>query len=75
MLLRLIVIAIAIWLLVRVGRKLLNPPPPPPQPSKQTFEQVVKCAHCGLHIPQNQAINEDNRWYCSPQHRDAARRP
>jgi uncharacterized protein len=28
----------------------------------------VRCAHCGVHVPQSQALSQDQRWYCSQAH-------
>ena len=34
-------------------------------------ETMVQCAHCGLHIPEKQAVRASGHTYCSPEHRDA----
>jgi len=42
-------------------------------PSAQTYspaENMVRCAHCGLHVPQGQALHHTNRHYCCAAHRD-----
>jgi len=36
-------------------------------------EAIVPCAHCGLFVPESDAIRDDGRDYCSPAHRDADR--
>ena len=33
-------------------------------------EQMVRCAHCDLHLPQQEAINHQGNNYCSAAHRD-----
>ncbi len=30
---------------------------------------MVRCAHCGVHLPQTEAIASDAVHYCSPAHR------
>lgn len=44
----------------------LNPPKP------HTFEpevtQMVQCAHCRLHLPQDQAVRAHGQWYCGAEH-------
>ena len=35
-------------------------------------QPMVRCAHCGLHLPQNEAIDSANAVYCSQAHRDLA---
>jgi uncharacterized protein len=32
---------------------------------------MVRCAHCGLHVPANEAIAAAGRWYCGEAHRVA----
>lgn len=36
-------------------------------------ERIVPCAHCGVHFPASEAVEDGGRLYCSPAHRDAAR--
>jgi uncharacterized protein len=33
---------------------------------------MVRCAHCGLHLPENEAIQSRNAVYCSDAHRALA---
>ena len=33
---------------------------------------MVRCAHCGLHLPENEAIASRNAVYCSDAHRALA---
>ena len=33
--------------------------------------QMVRCAHCGVHLPQPEALTVGALHYCSPAHRDA----
>ncbi len=35
-------------------------------------EQMVNCAHCGLYLPQNEAIGGDGRYFCCAEHRRLA---
>jgi uncharacterized protein len=34
-------------------------------------EAMVKCAHCGVHLPRGEALAARGRHYCSLEHRDA----
>lgn len=38
---------------------------PPAAPREQA---MVRCARCGVHVPQTEALAHDNRWYCSREH-------
>ena len=33
---------------------------------------MVTCAHCGLHLPHDEAVTGTRGQYCSPAHRSAA---
>lgn len=33
------------------------------------FEQMVACAHCGLHVPESEGLQGGGRFYCSDEHR------
>lgn len=35
----------------------------------QSEEDIVKCAQCDIHVPRNEAINVDNKFFCSDEHR------
>lgn len=38
------------------------PTAPPP------MQDMVACAHCGLHLPRSEALAQGARYYCSPEH-------
>ena len=69
---RLIALAAIFWLLYRLILTLLNKARPPavrrtPPPGGDT---MVRCAQCGLHIPQGEALLQNGRFYCCEEHRD-----
>ncbi|MDP1709046.1 MAG: PP0621 family protein [Gammaproteobacteria bacterium] len=68
-LLRLIFIALVVWVLVALVRSYLRRAAAPKQP--QRIGTIVRCAKCGLHVPQGEALLKDERYYCSASHRDA----
>ncbi|MCW3147197.1 PP0621 family protein [Stutzerimonas stutzeri] len=55
-------IAVAIWLWRRMVRKPVRRKPEP------SALPMVRCAHCGVHLPQDQAVQDKERWYCSRAH-------
>jgi len=74
-LIRLIIIGLVIWLLYRAVQRMLNKPAQQEQPRRRvTSHDMVKCAHCGIHIPRNEALEHNGDFYCSPEHRDAGAR-
>jgi uncharacterized protein len=69
---RLIALAAIFWLLYRLILTLLNKASPPaarrtPPPGGNT---MVRCAQCGLHIPQGEALEREGHYYCCAEHRD-----
>jgi len=56
-------IAAAVWL----WRRLSRPTRAAPQ-QENPAHPMVRCAHCGIHVPREDALTQDNRWYCSRAH-------
>lgn len=66
-LLRLFLIAAAVWLVAFFIRRLLR------QRRDNALKQqppgdMVRCAHCGLHLPKSEALRHDDLYFCSRQH-------
>ena len=61
-----VIIAIGIW---RNNRRKVATPNTTLKKSRAP-EDMVTCAHCGLHLPASDAITSPNRQqYCSTEHR------
>jgi uncharacterized protein len=43
--------------------------PATPRSEVQDFEQMVACAHCGLHVPESEAVRGGGSVYCCDEHR------
>ena len=75
----LLLIAVVVLVLWAMRRASLPPPPPPPpprQPEPPQLEPMVRCSHCGVHLPRGEALmNPDGRAYCCAAHRSAGPRP
>jgi uncharacterized protein len=37
-------------------------------------EDMVRCAHCGVHLPKGESVQADAKYFCSAGHRDAYRK-
>ena len=66
-LLLLLVIVAAWWLAKGFRRKNAAKDAPEAAP-----EQMVNCGHCGLYLPQSEAIREGDRFFCCAEHRRLA---
>jgi uncharacterized protein len=64
-LLLLAVVVLAVWL---VRRALTRPKDAAPQPPAPSQGNLVKCAHCGTHLPLAEARAVGDRVYCSDEH-------
>jgi len=71
-LLILAIVVLAVWLW-RSGRRDISgtdrpaPPAAPPGP-----QEMVRCAHCGVHLPRSDAVAGRLGLYCSAEHRQSA---
>ncbi|MDD2916065.1 MAG: PP0621 family protein [Gallionella sp.] len=63
-LLLLIAIAVVIYLLVRSYRRNK------PRQDEKIAEDMVRCAHCGVHLPKGESIQANGDFFCSAAHRD-----
>lgn len=66
----LVIIVLAIWAYKRSRRPAQ--PPADKTPAPATPSNMVGCAHCGLHLPQEEAVTGEKGLYCSTEHRSAA---
>lgn len=64
----LIAIVVVLYLLVRSFRKS-----EPPQ-GNPVVEDMVRCAHCSVHLPKSESILAGGKFFCSAEHRDASRK-
>ncbi len=75
-LLVLAVVFVAIWLWRKARREEMRSRPPRPRnpPAVEAPQAMLRCAHCGLHMPAADAIAGPDGVYCSAAHRQAAAR-
>jgi uncharacterized protein len=64
----LIAIAVVVYLLIKSYRKNV-----PPQ-DQSVAEDMVRCAHCGVHLPKGESIQAKGHFFCGAEHRDAYRK-
>ncbi|MEJ2360626.1 MAG: PP0621 family protein [Gammaproteobacteria bacterium] len=71
-LIRLLIYIFLIWLAISFFKRLLHSPSPSHTKKKpRQIESFVACHKCGLHIPQEEAIEHEGQYYCCKAHRDA----
>jgi uncharacterized protein len=64
-LLLLIFVVLAVWWLAK-GFRRKDPARDAPEAAP---EQMVTCSHCGLYLPQSEAIAEGDKFFCCAEHR------
>ena len=57
-------IAAAVWF----WRKFKGQASTPSSPAEREAAPMVRCAHCGVHLPRDRALSLDQQWYCSQAH-------
>lgn len=72
-LLILLLVLVVIWAVKR-GRTPKPPsiPTPPTPPDALAPSEMVTCAHCGVHLPHEEAVAGQMGLYCNTEHRVAA---
>ena len=67
-----VVVAVVLWLMF--GRRRGGARTPPRDKRRGATEEMLTCAHCGVHLPRSEALIGAGRAYCSAAHRDAGPR-
>ena len=49
-------------------RQQTKAPPPARRPGQGPVESMVRCAHCGVHLPRSEAILIGGKTWCSNEH-------
>lgn len=68
---RLLILALVVWLIYRMVSRMLTKPRNGKPSTPELGTNMVRCAHCGIHLPENEAIYRDGQPYCSKEHRDS----
>ncbi len=63
----LLILALVVWWAWKKRAELPPAETPPPLP-----ERMVRCAHCGVHLPESDALVDGDRHFCNEAHRRAA---
>ena len=66
---KLLILFAVVFAVILVVRVLGKSAPRGPARRDGPPVRVVPCAHCGLHVPEGQAIRAEGRHFCSDEHR------
>lgn len=74
-LLVLVVVVVVLWLMLGRGRCPAAPGKPPSRGARPPAAPMLACAHCGVHVPQAEAVvDAAGRPFCTAAHRLAGPR-
>lgn len=68
---RILLILIALAIIVMLVKRMWLPPRTGKQPDKRLPGEMVKCGHCGVYLPEQEAVRDGDRYFCSKEHLDA----
>jgi len=66
---RLLLVAVVIFVIYLLLRSFKSKKPE--VGARSVAEDMVQCAHCGVHLPKSESIEADGRHFCTAAHRDA----
>jgi uncharacterized protein len=61
--LKLLLLLLAVWVVLTILKQRR-----PPSPKETKTGNMVRCALCGVHLPESEAIFSSGRHYCSETH-------
>ena len=70
-LIRVLLILLLLWVIWMLIRRTLTALRPPSRPEPGEGERMVRCLHCGVHVPEREAIWREERAFCSDRHQQA----
>lgn len=59
------------WRRLTAPRRQAGPRQAGPRQAGPGSEPMVRCTHCGVHLPESRALRDETRWYCGPEHLEA----
>ena len=72
----LIVLVVVVLVVLWLARSARRAPEIRKRPAQRppALEEMVRCAHCGVHLPRSEALPGRGGLYCGPAHRAEAER-
>ena len=71
-LLRIIIILFGLWLILKIIKRALGSRENHPS-TKPPIAKMAACAHCGVHLPESESIQKDEKHYCCEEHLKASK--
>jgi len=61
--------AILVYLFLKSSKRRSGPRGGAENPRERAPERMVVCAHCGVHLPESEAVRQAERFFCCDEHR------
>ena len=69
--LRLLILVGIVWLIYSFIRRAISTSQPTQEkPNIPPATIMQQCTHCGVHVPQHEAITSEGLFFCSTAHKD-----
>ncbi|MES9868512.1 MAG: PP0621 family protein [Sedimenticola sp.] len=73
--LRFLLVILGVWIVYLFARRYLTGKSDKGTKTTRPVEKMVRCEHCGTHIPESEAVSREGKNYCCPEHADKDQRP
>jgi len=60
-------LVLACWILRRFGKAISRDDE---SAAPTGGEDMVRCSHCGVHLPRSESITEGGKFFCSAEHKN-----
>lgn len=70
-LIKIIIVFFIGWVLYGVYRRWQTRLPEKPAKADEKIDTMVKCAQCGVHFPEKNAIEHNGQFFCCKEHKDS----
>jgi len=67
---RLIILGLLIWLGFRLYKRFFAKKSVASDNKARIADNMVRCKHCGIHVPENEALRKGEDFYCCKNHLD-----
>ena len=74
-LLRIVLIAIAVWIIISMIRRWREQKADERMAERETprVGTMVQCQYCGMHVPEQEAVRDGDATYCTVEHQQASK--
>lgn len=69
MLIKLMLLALGVWVIYLIFKSYGRSIKQDVEPRNEAGEDMVRCAHCGVHLPRSESIVSQGEFFCTNEHR------